>query len=533
MRRRRSSLLCATRLTIVLAVVAVAPALARGALAGGGDPGFDPVGLSCVTVGNCTAVGNFRDWSDGEFHDVLITEADGRWLGGVKARYPSHREPDPIRVRGSSTRADQSPLTGVSCASTGNCTAVGYYGDAGGGGRGVVLTEAHGRWARGTNPRLPANAASGANQDEVIYAISCPSAGACTAVGTYTDTSEHRQGLLLTESHGRWARGIEARLPVNPGPSTFAFGHNVRSVVVVSCASAGNCSAFGFYVARGNHLQGVLLTERDGRWARGVEARLPAHAAANPFATGPLDVLNPGLSADSLVPAGPFAASCGSPGNCAVVGTYTDTSRHQQGLLLTQRRGRWEAGVQARVPAGAAADPFSSDDLSGYLGLVSVSCAAAGSCTAVGTYRDGLDNEPHGLLLTETNGSWSRRTDPPIQPGAVGGLDSVSCPSAGECTAGGYYSGLGYESGQAVLLSETDGAWGAQTIPTMPANAGTKPYDGVAPLAVTPSVSFVSCPSSGDCTAIGDYTDRRGRDQGLLLSETNGVWSTGVEATLP
>ncbi|HEU5476362.1 MAG TPA: hypothetical protein VFU64_00840 [Gaiellaceae bacterium] len=36
--------------------------------------------------------------------------------------------------------------------------------------------------------------------------VSCPSAGNCSAAGGYTDSAGHQQGLSVTESNGRWGR---------------------------------------------------------------------------------------------------------------------------------------------------------------------------------------------------------------------------------------------------------------------------------------------------------------------------------------
>ena len=95
--------------------------------------------------------------------------------------------------------------------------------------------------------------------------MSCASAGNCTAVGDYKDSSGHEQGLLLTETSGRWATGVEPSLPANAGTNP---GANLLSV---SCASAGNCTAVGGYANRSGILQGLLLTETSGTWATGVE----------------------------------------------------------------------------------------------------------------------------------------------------------------------------------------------------------------------------------------------------------------------
>ena len=56
---------------------------------------------------------------------------------------------------------------------------------------------------------LPANAATADNQDVSINSVSCASAGNCSAVGVYQDTTDRQDGLLLTEKAGKWAAGVE------------------------------------------------------------------------------------------------------------------------------------------------------------------------------------------------------------------------------------------------------------------------------------------------------------------------------------
>src|SRR5438270_12222808 len=70
-------------------------------------------------------------------------------------------------------------------------------------------------WAPGVEVGLPANA--GSTPGVFLNSVSCPLAGDCSAVGGYTDSAGHRQGLLLTETGGTWTRGVEATLPVNAG----------------------------------------------------------------------------------------------------------------------------------------------------------------------------------------------------------------------------------------------------------------------------------------------------------------------------
>src|SRR5437764_14690040 len=58
----------------------------------------------------------------------------------------------------------------------------------------------------------------------------------------------------------------------------------------------------------------------------------------------------------------------------------------------------WAPGLEAGLPANAGSIPVA------YLN--SVSCPAAGNCSAVGSYHDGSANQL-GLLLTEAAGTWA------------------------------------------------------------------------------------------------------------------------------
>src|SRR5436190_21495211 len=72
-------------------------------------------------------------------------------------------------------------------------------------------------WGRGVRALLSANAARNGNQSAEIDYVSCPSPGNCGAVGIYYDHAWNRRGLLLSETAGHWAAGVEARLPAGSG----------------------------------------------------------------------------------------------------------------------------------------------------------------------------------------------------------------------------------------------------------------------------------------------------------------------------
>jgi outer membrane protein OmpA-like peptidoglycan-associated protein len=327
--------------------------------------------VSCASAGNCTAVGSYYI-GPGNYQGLLLGENADSWATGVQATLPANAG-SPQEVT----------LSSVSCASAGDCTAVGSYEDGSGYAQGLLLTETSGSWATGVETTLPADA--GSNSNVYLSSVSCASAGNCTAVGRYFDSSGDAQGLLLTETSGSWATGVEATLPADAGSNP-----NV-SLDSVSCAYAGNCTAVGRYEGGGAEAQGLLLSETSGSWTTGVEATLPANATSGP-----------NVSLNSV--------SCASVGNCTAIGTDDNASSNEPGLLLTETAGSWATAVEATVPANAE-EPASPS-------LGSVSCAPADNCTAVGGYDDNSGNI-QGLLVSST----------PANPSL-----SVSAPSSG--TAG-------------------------------------------------------------------------------------------------
>jgi hypothetical protein len=427
----------------------------------GPSPDASVVSVSCASAGNCAAVGDYTD-SSGDIQGLLLTETSGTWATGIEAALPAGAAANPAAL-----------VSSVSCASPGTCTAVGYYTDSSGNRQGLLLDETASTWAAGAQAPLPTNGASLEQMDSV----SCASAGNCTAVGDYLDTSNGLDGLLLTETSGTWA-AAEAPLPAGALQGSVAL-------TSVSCASAGNCSAVGFYSDTSGNTQGLLLSETSGTWAA-AQAALPANAGPTPSA--------------SLA-----SVSCASAGNCTAVGSYA-TNSNLQGLLLDETSGTWANGVQAPLPANGASLRQSG----------SVSCVSAGNCTAVGSYADSSGNA-QGLLLTETSGTWAAAeaalpANAGSDPGV--GLASVSCVSAGNCTAVGNYADNSFHE-QGLLVDESSGTWATGVEAPLPANAGWNPNSVDLP--------SVSCASAGNCTAVGWYTDTSGSRQGLLLTQSAGL----------
>jgi hypothetical protein len=342
-------------------------------------------------------------------------------------------------------------------------------------------------WGAGTKAPLPSGAAS-TNQFVGLSAVSCHTDGICLGAGNYNDISGHQQGLLLLLPHGAtsWIPRT-ASLPTGAAASPGVF------LTSASCTSFSVCAAAGSYIDSSNHQQGLLLTTVDGATFVGTKAALPNGAT------------DPGVDMSSV--------SCSSPDMCVAVGQYFDSSRNLQSAPFTwSRLDGWSQGVEVQPP-NAAPDPGAT--------LSSVSCSSDGNCAAVGEYKDN-SNDIQGLLLTESSGTWtaSEVVLPPNADSNAGvSLLSVSCPSDGNCTAVGSYGSS--NDPQGLLLTETSGSWGTGQQAVLPDDHGS-------PAGV--SLNSVSCASAGNCSAVGTYFDNatpQANGQIVLLDETSGSWDTG------
>jgi hypothetical protein len=324
-----------------------------------------------------------------------------------------------------------------------------------------------------------------------VLSVSCPSPGNCAAGGDYTDGGRHQLGFVVSARTGRWGQAVEV-----PGLGALNKNGNAE-VTAVSCGSAGYCAAGGYYGNHGNIYvltsgRGFVVSEKNGRWGQAVE--VPG-----------LGGLNAGGNADVL------SVSCASAGSCAAVGFYRDGDRHQQGFVVSEKNGVWGQAVE--VPGLGALNQGGNAEVS------SVSCASPGNCAAGGSYSTDAYTIQHPFVVSEQNGAWGTAQEVAanlnIGPGTGAGVDTVSCASAGNCSAGGQF--LGRSSDQAFVISEVNGTWAtAQKI------AGTQSVSGGS------EVTSVSCASAGNCSG-GVTWDYGGYNAAFLVGEKNGVWGQAIE----
>jgi hypothetical protein len=324
-----------------------------------------------------------------------------------------------------------------------------------------------------------------------IMSLSCASAGNCSAGGWGNDSSGHIQAFVVNEVHGTWGTAIEVPgiAALNQGELAFIGRGSV------SCTGVGNCSAGGYYTDSSGHTQAFVVSEVHSRWGTAIE--VPGTAALNQGG---------GAAVDSV--------SCGRPGDCSAGGDYTDSSGHGQAFVISEVHGTW--GMAIEVPGTAALNQ------GGGAGISSVSCGGPGDCSAGGIYIDS-SGQGRAFVVGEVHGRWGTAIEVPgiaalNQGGSGGGIYSVSCAWAGDCSAGGIYTG--HSGQQAFVVSEVHGRWG--TAIEVPGTAALSHSGGAA-------VNSLSCAGAGDCSAGGYYMDSSGHTQAFVVSEVHGRWRTAIE----
>ena len=262
------------------------------------DPIASLRGISCSSVGNCTAVGAYDD-SAANLQAMAATETSGTWAQATEITPPANAGANPIAFLG-----------GISCISVGNCTATGSYTDNSGKMQAMSATETSGTWAQAAEITVPAMADPNPNAD--LAAVSCSSVGNCTAAGSYFDSTQLSQAMAATETSGTWAQATEITPPAHIGNALPG-----NSVSGISCSSAGNCTAAGSYTDGGGNRNAMTATETSGTWAQAVEVTAPVNAGASPGA---------GLG----------GVSCSSVGSCTTTGDYLDSSGNGQAMAATE-----------------------------------------------------------------------------------------------------------------------------------------------------------------------------------------------------
>jgi hypothetical protein len=349
----------------------------------------------------------------------------------------------------------QGALVGLSCVSSVACTAVGEDVSTQAGAD-VTLAEA---W-NGKKWAIEPTASPAGVEASYFTAVSCSAATVCTAVGY--DSSGSGADVTLAEAWNgkKWA--------IEPTPN--ATRATASDLYGVSCATAMACTTVGDYTD--NAGTDVMLAEawNGKKWA----------IVATPTLAG--------AQRSSL-----NDVSCTAATACTAVGSFTNGSGATRALALAWNGRRWLIAPTA-VPTGSQGSS-----------LDAVSCTAATTCTAVGSYSNRAGARV--TLAEARNGkNWAIEPIPDTSGAQRSSLYGVSCTAATTCTAVGAYTN---SAGTDVALAEIRNGkkWASEPI-VDPAGSQGSSLDGA------------SCNAATACTAVGTYTNAAEID--VTLAE---VWS--------
>jgi hypothetical protein len=370
-------------------------------------------------------------------------------------------------------------LLGVSCPAAGFCVAVGTYTLAG------LQTSLAEIW-NGTSWTLqsfpvPANA-SGAG----LTAVSCTSPSFCEAVGSYFDTSS-----FLNEAFGAAWNGTSWSLQSTPNPNPGGF--DFEQFNTVSCTSPTFCEAW----AGGNAGNpGITVAEQwDGTsWslqtvpstattvnsvscvsAAFCEAVGPDQAFAWDGSAWNAQTIPAPVSNGNL-----SGVSCDSVKFCEAVGAYNNNGN--------------DVGVAAQWDGKAwSAQTTSDPSKSTWTNLNAVSCVSAKACEAGGDWEVQVtSNDPKALAEAWTGKAWQLQRAATPAGATYNLLSAVSCVSASFCEAVGQRLN---SAGNVANLAETwnGQSWSVQAIPDPQSQSG--PGDN--------ALYSVSCAAANFCEAVG------------------------------
>jgi hypothetical protein len=201
-----------------------------------------------------------------------------------------------------------------------------------------------------------------------------------------------------------------------------------------------------------------------------------------------------------MSPSDAMSQSCVSSGDCAVVGTSQDASGHAQAFAFSVSDGGEQ--LATFIPG------IASLNAGGNAGATAVSCPAAGNCAAGGYYTDMIGDQ-HAFIAEEKGGTWGNAIPVPgiirLNVLGVANVQNISCPSAGNCAVSGFYTGASGNE-QIFVADEVNGTWGSATRLPGPASTGNN------------SGAHVACWSAGHCTA-GGAIITSGHLQALVAAE--------------
>ncbi|MHB8318151.1 MAG: hypothetical protein ACYDEP_02805 [Acidimicrobiales bacterium] len=420
--------------------------------------------IMCPTATTCYATGYVN--SSGYDVPLVDTLANGSWTAQT-----------PALPAGTSSYS----LNAVSCTSTTACIA-GDVGPNGSGSPAEVYQLANGTWTPQTIPLYPSTVNGNTAYPQKFMALTCAPGGSCTAVGMVSVSYSGQETYVptvTTLNNGIWSSAQALPAPAGGLGSVGTGG--------VACASTTACAYVG--------TAGIPYVEQltGTTWT----------------ATTPTAPTVPTISSIGSV-------SCPSPVSCVAIGgpspNYATTVNPPD--IYTLSGATWS--VQQPPPMPPNLFVYGQE----YGRLKAVSCAAVGSCIAVGTAPattsyGGTGHQP--LVATLINGQWTSSVAAApagyTSTGDGANLSAISCASTSHCVAVGHITNV-----HAPLIEILAGGKWTATVPPLPSGH------------TTGRLTAISCATATACVAVGATANTY-----VPFVETlaNGSWTVTTAPLLP
>jgi hypothetical protein len=219
--------------------------------------------ITCVN-GRCVGVGSYTG-ANGTTQGLIVNGDNTTWQRALRVALPGNANAYPV-----------ANVSEVACATATNCTAIGTYANVEGQDEGFTVTESQGSWLRALAMTMPSGAAL--NPHVFFYGyggLACASVGNCSAGGQYLVGTTKYEGFFINEIDGVWQPATQMLLP----SGALMAGKN-GGVVAVSCRSAGNCSAGAAYDDGSSQYQALVVNEVSNTWQVGQKIALPTGATS-------------------------------------------------------------------------------------------------------------------------------------------------------------------------------------------------------------------------------------------------------------
>lgn len=326
-----------------------------------------------------------------------------------------------------------------------------------------------------------------------VFGVSCASFGDCVAYGTEETSTSQSGAIVIVQHQGAWSapRSLEA--------SSALTGYSITGITLV-CTFSGSCSGGGSASPQKGQPQAFVVDQRDGTWSKitlvpGVKHLPPTERTS-----------------------GIGGVTCSAAGSCLEFGDYSLRDRYGTTFPFTdeERDYRW-------LPARAL--PGLQSLGAGHNVMVTDSaCARPGFCIVVGrgaTAPVKTRNKMQFFLEVERSWRWSKTVFPEgiiqFYPGGQSSLNpEVACPTVSLCV--GLFP-ASYNSSSSPVFSVTihDG---------LAARAVKIPGTG---LGGAESIGLVglSCPTATNCAAAFEED----QDWMGFATAVGGTWSAPSQPT--